>query len=191
MKNKQVLLLAGTSLICFLFLVILVFRAPGAALYTIVPLIVAGISFCGSVLAVIRLKAVSDQWYRGIFHVAAIGIVCIAAIGMLTSWARNLEFLNLSLALLSLTSTGFFLAFPEPQRKITRYFALISGVISMYALFLIWQIAAAFLHPLQTSWSIIVVYSAIYTMILLPVIGLCHIGVACVEGGPEQFREKP
>ena len=181
MKNRHVLPLAGTSLICFLFLIILVFRTPGAALHTIVPLIVAGISFCGSVLAFIRLKAVSDHGYWGIFHVAAIGIVCIAAIGMLVSWARNMEFMNLSLALLSLTSVGFFIAFPKPQWKITRYFALVSGVISIYALFLIWQLVSAFLHPLQTSWNVIDIYSAIYTIFLLPLIGLCHIGAALTE----------
>jgi len=181
MKNRHVLPLVGTSLVCFLFPIILVFRSPGTALHTIVPLIIAGISFCGSVLAVIRLKAVSNHGYWGIFHVAAIGIVCIAAMGMLISWARNMEILNMSLSLLSLTSTGFFIAFPEPQRKITRYFALVSGTISIYALFLIWQLASAFLHPLQTSWSVIDVYSAIYTIILLPLIGLCHIGAALTE----------
>ncbi|MFA4876700.1 MAG: hypothetical protein WC586_04760 [Methanoregula sp.] len=181
MINRHVLPLAGTSLVFFLFLIIMVFRSPGAALKTIVPLIVAGISFCGSLLAVIRLKAVSNHWYWGIFHLAGTGIVCIAAIGMLSSWARNMEFLELSLAFLSLTSTGFFIAFPQPQRKITRYFALVSGVISIYAVFLIWQLVSAFLHPLQTSWSVLIVYSAFYLILLLPLVGLCHIGAALTE----------
>jgi hypothetical protein len=181
MKTGHVIPLLCTSLVFFLFVIIVAFRVPGPALHTIVPLIVAGISFCGSVLVVVRLRKESDRWYLGIFHVAAIGIICISAAMMLISLERNTDFLILSFALLPLTSVGFFIAFPKPQQKITWLFALISGVFSAYAIFLIYLIVSGLLHPLQTSWNIIGGYSAIFMMVFLPLIGLCHIGAALVE----------
>lgn len=184
MKTGHVLPLLCTSLVCFLYLIILVFRFPGSALHTTVPLIIAAISFSGTIFTVLSMKPVSDRWYLGIPHVAAIGIVCIASAGMLFSWARNLEFLNLSLAFLALTSAGLFVAFPRPQRKMTRFFAIISGIIGIYSLYLIYSITVSILNPLQTSWSVIDVLSAIYAMFLLPVIGICYITAAIWEKIP-------
>jgi hypothetical protein len=72
------------------------------------------------------------------------------------------------------------MAFPEPQRKSTRYFAILSGLISISAIFVIFQVVCGFLHPLQTSWNVVDLYSGLFMIIFLPLIGLCHIGAAII-----------
>ena len=161
---------------------------PDPVLENLIPLIAAGLSFCGALLFVTGMKPVSDRWYLGIPHVAMIGIICIATVGRFFSVAHNTEYLNISLAFLSLSSIGFFMAFSGPERKILRIFSLTSGVIGLYATFLVFQIVSGLLYPLQTSWSVINVLSAIYLMILLPVIGICHIGTAWIECRKWKFQ---
>jgi len=181
MKNKKFFLLLFTALVFFLAYFIMISRMPDPLMDNLVPFIVAGLSFCGAVLFVTGMKPISDRWYLGIPHVIMIGMVCISIAGKFFSVAHNTEYLNLSLAFLSMTSTGFFLAFPGPGRKILRLFTLVSGVIGLYAIFLIYQIVSGLMHPLQTSWSVIGAYSGIYLLFLLPIIGFCHIGAALGE----------
>lgn len=180
MKNKYFVPLLCTSLVFFLAFFIMVSRTSNPVLDNLVPLIVAGLSLYGIVLTIAGMKGVSDRWYLGIPHVAAIGIACIAITCRFFSLVHNTDYLSMSLAFLPLTSIGFFLAFPKPQRKITRLFTLFSGVISTYGIFLMFKIGCGLLHPLQTSWSVIDAYSAFFMIILLPIIGLCHIGVAFI-----------
>lgn len=178
MKNRNIIPLLCISLVFFLAFFIAISRMPDPVLDSLVPLVIAGLSFCGAVLFVTSIKPVSERWHLGIPHVAAIGIVCIAIIGRLFSLPHNTDYLTLSLAFLPLTSIGFFMAFPEPRQKFTRFFALFSGLISSYAVYLIFLIGCGLLHPLQTSWSVIDTYSGFFMIIFLPLIGLCHIVVA-------------
>jgi uncharacterized membrane protein len=181
MKNKKFFFLLFTALVFFLAYFIMISRMPDPFMDNLVPFIVAGLSFCGAVLFVTGMKHVSNRWYLGIPHVIMIGMVCISIVGKFFSVAHNTEYLNMSLALLSITSTGFFMAFPGPERKILRLFTLVSGVIGLYAIFLIYQSVSGLMHPLQTSWNVIGAYAGIYLLFLLPVIGICHIGAALGE----------
>jgi len=181
MKNKHFFLLIFTALVFFLAYFIAISRNPDPVLDNLVPFMVAGLSFCSAVLFVTGMKPVSDRWYRGIPHVIMIGMVCISIAARFFSAAHNTEYLNISLAFLSLTSTGFFMAFPGQERKTLRIFALVSGGIGIYAIFLIIQSVSGLMHPLQTSWNVIGAYAAIYLLFLLPLIGLCHIGAALGE----------
>lgn len=181
MKNKKIFLLLSTAFVFFLAYFIAFSRNPDPVLDNLVPFIVAGLSFCGTVLFVTGMKPVSDRWYLGIPHVVVIGMVCISIAGRFLSGAHNTEYLNISLAFLSLTSTGFFMAFPGPERKILRVFSLVSGVIGLYAIFLIYLSVSGLMHPLQTSWNVIDGFTAIYLVVLLPLIGICHISAALAE----------
>lgn len=181
MKNNNFFLLLFTAPVFFLAYFIMISRMPDPVMDNLVPFIVAGLSFCGAILFVTIMKPITDRWYRGIPHVIMIGMVCISITGRFFSLPHTTEYLNLSLAFLSLTSIGFFLAFPRPERKSLRIFSLVSGVIGLYAVFLIFQIVSGLIHPLQTSWSVIDVYAGIYVLLLLPVIGICHIGAALGE----------
>jgi len=181
MKNKNFFLLIFTALIFFLAYFIAISRNPDPVLDNLVPFIVAGLSFCSAVLFVTGMKSISDRWYLGIPHVIMIGMVCISIAGRFFSVAHNTEYLNISLAFLSMTSTGFFMVFPGPEQKILRLFSMVSGVIGLYAIFLIYQSVSGLMHPLQTSWNVIDAYAAIYLLFLLPIIGFCHIGAALGE----------
>jgi len=165
----------------FLAYFIAISRNPDPVLDNLLPFIVAGLSFCSALLFVTGMKPVSDRWYLGIPHVIMIGMVCVSIAGRFLSVAHNTEYLNMSLAFLSLTTTGFFMAFPGPERKILRLYAMVSGVIVLYAIFLIYQSVSGLMHPLQTSWNVIVAFAAIYLLVLLPLIGICHIGAALGE----------
>lgn len=181
MKNKKFFLLLFTALVFFLAYFIMISRNPDPVLDNLVPFIVAGLSFCSAVLFVTGMKPVSDRWYLGIPHDIMIGMVCISIAGRFLSIAHNTEYLNISLAFLSITSIGFFMAFPGQERKILRLFTVVSGVIGLYAIFLIYQIVSGLMHPLQTSWNVIGAYAGIYLLFLLPLIGFCHIGAALGE----------
>lgn len=181
MKNKKFFLLIFTALVFFLAYFIAISRNPDPVLDNLVPFIVAGLSFCSAVLFVTGMKPASDRWYLGIPHVIMIGMVCISIVSKYFSVAHNTEYLNMSLALLSITSIGFFMAFPGPERKILWLYAMVSGVIGLYAIFLIYQSVSGLMHPQQTSWNVIVAFAAIYLLFLLPLIGVCHIGAALGE----------
>lgn len=181
MKNQNFFLLLFTALVFFLAYFIAISRNPDPVLDNLLPFIVAGLSFCSALLFVTGMKPVSDHWYLGIPHVIMIGMVCVSIAGRFLSVAHNTEYLNMSLAFLSLTTTGFFMAFPGPERKILRVFSLVSGVIGLYAILLIYQSVSGLMHPLQTSWNVIVAFAAIYLLVLLPLIGICHIGAALGE----------
>jgi hypothetical protein len=167
MKNKPFFLLLLTAPVFFLAYVI-----------TMASFIVAGLSFVCAALFVIGMKPVSDRWYLGIPHVVMLGIVSITIAGRFFSVPHYIDYLNLALASLSLTSIGFFMVFPGPQRTILRLFSLVSGVIGLYAAFLVYQIGRGLMHPLQTSWNVIDALSGIYLLVFLPLIGICHIGAA-------------
>lgn len=188
MKNKIFFLRVSTALVFFIAFFIAFSRNPDPVLDNLVPFIVAGLSFCGTVLFVTGMKPVSDRWYLGIPHVVVIGMVCISIAGRFLSVAHNTEYLNISLAFLSFTSTGFFIAFPGPERKILQVFSLVSGVIGLYAIFLIYLSVSGLMHPLQTSWNAIDGFTAIYLVVLLPLIGICHIGAALAE--KREFTQK-
>jgi hypothetical protein len=181
MKNKNFFLLIFTALVFFLAYFIAISRNPDPVLDNLLPFIVAGLSFCSAVLFVTGMKPVSDRWYLGIPHVIMIGMICISIAGRFLSVAHNTEYLNMSLAFLSITSIGFFMAFPGQERKILHVFSLVSGVIGLYAIFLIYQSVSGLMHPLQTSWNVIIAFAAIYLLVLLPLIGICHIGAALGE----------
>ena len=169
-----------TSLVFFIAFFMMVSRKPDPVLDNLVLFIISGLSFCGIVLTIAGMKTVSDRWYLGVPHAAAIGIVFVIFSCRFFLSEHNVDYLVLSLAFLSMTSTGFFMAFPESHRKFTRYFAVFSGMISTYAFFVISQVVCGLLHPLQTSWNVVDLYSGLFMIIFLPLLGLCHICAAII-----------
>lgn len=181
MKNKIKILPLFAALVFLLPYFIGISRMPDPILDNLVPFIITGLSFCGAALFVISMKPVSERWYLGIFHVAMIGIVCVIILCRFFSLAHNIDYLIVSLAFLPLTSIGFFMIFPEPGREGIRLFILVSGVIGLYAVFLVSWIILGLIYPQQTSWSVIDGLSAIYLLLLLPFVGICHISAALKE----------
>jgi len=180
MNNKNRILLLCAALVFFLPFIIAISRMPDPVLDNLVPSIITGLSFCSVALFVIRIKPVFERWCRGLFHVAMTGIVFLIIISRFFSLSHTTDYLILSLAFLSLTSIGFFMMFPGDQEDI-RSCILVSGVIGLYAVFLAILMIMGLVHPGQTSWNVTDGLSAIYLLLLMPVMGICHIIVALKE----------
>lgn len=144
----------------------------------IFPTLIGIISLSGSLLFVVEIRKISKQWYFGIPHVIALGILCITGPIALILGENNLDFLSISLAILSVTSVSFFLAPPDSWRKFTRVSVLISGIIAIYAIIYMYYLIRGILSPLSTSWNVIGGFTALYWMILMPLIGLCYVATA-------------
>jgi uncharacterized membrane protein len=107
--------------------------------------------------------------------------VCISGFFNFIRGRQDLAFLTVSLAIISLTSTFFFISFPESQRKVTRLFAGISGIVSLFALYAVYTFIGGILSPVNTSWNAVTGLTALYWMILMPLIGLCYIATAFLD----------
>ena len=169
MKNKPFFLLLLTAPVFFL-----------AYIITMAWPLVAGLSFVCAALFVAGNKPHSMQWNPKVPHVVMLGIVCIATVFRFFSVEHSVDYLNLALAALSLTSIGFFFSFPGLHGRILQVFSLVCGVIGLYAIFLMYLIGTGLMRPLQTSWSAIDALSGVYLLIFLPLVGLCHIGAALI-----------
>jgi hypothetical protein len=144
----------------------------------IVPTLIGIVSLSGSLLFIGEIRKVSKLWYFGIPHAIALIILCSTGPVVLIRGGNNLDFLSIALALLSITSVSVFLSFPDSRRKFTRLFALISGIISIYAIICIYYLIGGILSPLSTSWNVVGGLTAIYWMILMSLIGMCYIATA-------------
>jgi len=186
MNNKNRILLLCAALVFFLPFFIAISRMPDPVLDNLVPFIITGLSFCSAALFVIRIKPVFEHWYRGLFHVAMTGMVFLIIISRFFSLSHTTDYLILSLAFLSLISIGFFMMFPGDREDI-RSCILVSCVIGLYGVFLAILIIMGFMNPGQTSWNVTDGLSAIYLLLLMPIMGICHILVALKEmSAPDQ-----
>lgn len=180
-SNKFSLSLFCSSLVFFIFLVVLVIPFRGPVVYLVVPAVTGIISLSGSLFALSEIRKESRIWYMGIPHSIAVGIVCISGFFNFIRGRQDLAFLTVSLAIISLTSTFFFISFPESQRKVTRLFAGISGIVSLFALYAVYTFIGGILSPVNTSWNAVTGLTALYWMILMPLIGLCYIATAFLD----------
>jgi hypothetical protein len=152
-----------------------------ALLWGIVPTII-GIVSVGGVFCILReTQKISKRWYFGIPHAIVLILVCLTGPFVFISGGRNLEYLYISLALLSITSTGLFLSFLDPKQTVTRVFMLVPGVIGIYAIVSSYFVILGIMSPLRTSWSVITAFEGIYLIFLMPLIGICYVAVAYVR----------
>lgn len=144
------------------------------------PTVIGIVSLIGLLLAIRELRHRSKRWYLGIPQAIVLIIVCsIGPIGFIvTRRVQAMEFLSISLYLLSFGSACFFLSFPDTMKKITLPCALIAGLISLFALFGLNSSIGGILHPLQTSWNVVGLFEGLYMLFLMPVIGLCYLFIA-------------
>jgi hypothetical protein len=149
----------------------------------IVPTIVGIVSLIGTLVAIKEIRRGLKQWYFGIPHAFVLIVLCITGpIFLITEGGSHVDYLYIPFGLLSVTSIGFFLSFPDARRKVTKKFALLSGIISIYSIVSVYFVIRGLLSPLRTSWSVITALEMIYWLILMPVIGLCYIATALTPG---------
>ncbi|MFA5268061.1 MAG: hypothetical protein WC379_08810 [Methanoregula sp.] len=142
----------------------------------IVPVFIGIVSFTGSLWSIRELRKNSERWYFAVPFVISLAILCISNPLDLLGGGHNLEFFYISQVLAVITSIGFFLSFPEPERKLTRYCAVFSGVVSMYAIGSLFALAPVMLHG--SSDALFVVLMIISWVIAMPLVGACFIGTA-------------
>jgi len=139
----------------------------------VLPSFVALISFSASLLWLRMTKKDSKVWYFGIPQSITLLILIFSDPLDLLRGGHNLDYFTIVLGILSITSIGFFLSLPDSQRIITRWFALISGVIGVYAVFVIYYLIQGVLSP-GGSGALAEGLEIIYWIILMPLIGLCY-----------------
>lgn len=138
-----------------------------------VPVFFGIVSFTGSLYSIRELRKNSEQWYFAVPFVISLAILCISNPLDLLRGGHNLEFFYISQVLALITSTGFFLSFPEPERNLTRYCAVFSGVVSIYAIGSLFALAPVMLHG--TSDALFVILMIISWLIAMPLVGVCFI----------------
>jgi hypothetical protein len=148
-------------------------------LMLVLPSVLAIISFSGSVFCIREIKKESKLWYFGLPHCIALFILIFSNPLDIIRGKHNLDFFILVMGILSITSVSFFLSFSGSYKKITRWFALLSGVIGIYAVFLIYYIIQDALTPFRWD-SILVFLEGLYLLVLMPIIGLCYIATALI-----------
>lgn len=185
MKNNLTLPLLCSSLIFFFVFIMLgityLVNPDRALLWGIVPTIIGIVSVCGVFFILRETQKISKLWYFGIPHAIVLIILCLTGPFVLISGGRNLEYLHISLALLSITSTGLFLSFLDTKQIVTRVFMLVPGVIGIYAIVSSYFVILGIMSPLRTSWSVITALEGIYLIFLMPLIGVCYVAVAYVR----------
>lgn len=137
----------------------------------IFPVFIGIVSFTGSLYSIKELRKNSEQWYFAVPFVISLAILCISNPLDLLRGGHNLEFFYISQVLAMITSIGFFLSFPEPERNLTRYCAVFSGVVSIYAIGSLFALAPVMLHG--TSHALFVVLMIISWLIAMPLTGVC------------------
>ena len=147
----------------------------GSRLEVILPVLIGILSLAGSVYAIKVLKKISDRWYLAVPYAISLLIICISSSLDLAQGGRTDLFYYLQV-LAAITSTGFFLSFPESERKMTRCYALISGIIGIGGIVSFFTLVPDIFHPgLTESYVIILIISQI---IALPIVGVCFIVTA-------------
>ena len=180
-KNKLSVSVAFASIIFFYFFIFVgktLVNPEWRLSWVVVPTVIGIVSLIGLLLAVRELRHQSKRWYLGIPQAIVLIILCCTGLIIFFRGVTSSDYLSVPLALLSLGSVGFFLSFPESRKKITYPFALVSGLISMYALFYLYNTIHGILFPMQTSWNIVALLDGLYSMYLLPIIGLCYLATA-------------
>ena len=142
----------------------------------IVPVFIGIVSFTGSLYSIRELRKNSERWYFAVPFVIALAILCISNPLDLMMGGHNLEFFYISQVLTMITSTGFFLSFPEPERNLTRYCAVFSGVVSIYGIGSLFALAPVMLHG--SSDALFVLLLIISWVVALPLVGACFIVTA-------------
>jgi hypothetical protein len=146
MRNRLIISLLCNSLI-FFFILIIMFAGNLDLSQFIVPIIViAGvISLTGSILALNEIREISPVWYLGIPNTVALILVCCAFLAELLTHSRHE--ITVPFVILAVTTMLFFLSFPDNLRKITRYYAIGSGLAAVYSFF-IFLLYSSFIMPL-------------------------------------------
>jgi hypothetical protein len=139
----------------------------------IFPVIIGIVSFTGSLYSIKELRKNSEQWYLAVPFVISLAILCLSNPLDLLRGGHNLEFFYISQVLVMITSIGFFLAFPEPERNLTRYCAVFSGVVSIYGIGSLFALAPVMLHG--TSDALFVMLMIISWLIVMPLTGMCFV----------------
>ncbi|MDD1718443.1 MAG: hypothetical protein LUQ25_00155 [Methanoregulaceae archaeon] len=147
-------------------------------LYGAVSISAGIVSLSGNLFFIAQVRKVSNLWYLGIPHAFVLCILCGTGPFFFSEGGIILDFLWVSQALLSMTSVGVFLSFPDSLRKNTRPFALLSGIIGIYAVISIYFLLRGILSPPSTSWNVVILMMALYWIFFLPIIGLCYIAAA-------------
>jgi len=142
----------------------------------IVPVFIGIVSFSGSLWVIRELRKSSERWYFAVPFVISLVILCISNPLDLMMGGHNLEFFYISQVLAMITSIGFFLSFPEPERNLTRYCAAFSGVISIYGIGTLFALAPVMLH--DSSDALFVLLLIISWVVALPLVGACFIVTA-------------
>lgn len=145
----------------------------------IVPTVVGIVSLYGTFVAIREIRKESKQWYFGIPHAIVLIVLSITGpVFLVAEGGNHVDYLYISFGLLTVTSIGFFLSFPDAQRKVTKIFALLSGIISIYSIISVYFVIKGLLSPLSTSWGVITGLEMIYWLVLMPIIGLCYVATA-------------
>ena len=169
MKSKLIPALLGTSLIFFfVFLMMLIQILRLFVFYQVILVSVGLVSIIGSLYSLNEIKNVSPLWYLGIPNIFALAFVCYAFVAESPANSQHYILFSISLAILSLSSTLFFISFPENQRKFTRYCAILSGIVAFYSVFGIYAVIGG-------NWYTVDSFLEIYIFYLMPVIGLLYI----------------
>lgn len=147
-----------------------------AGLGEIVPVLIGIVSLTGSIYAIRELRRSSKRWYFAVPCAISLAILCISTSLDLAWGGRKTEFFYILQVLAAITSTGFFLSFPEPDRRLTRYFAVLSGVISICVIGSIFTLVPDIFHPGRSELFIGILI--ISWLIAMPVVGACFIATA-------------
>jgi hypothetical protein len=115
------------------------------------------VSFSGSLYSIKELRNNSEQWYFAAPFLISLAILCVSNPIDLLRGGHNLEFFYISQVLAMITSIGFFLSFLEPERNLTRYCAVFSGVVSIYVIGSLFALAPVMLHGTSDALFVVLI----------------------------------
>jgi hypothetical protein len=144
----------------------------------IFPVFLGIVSLSCSLYAIRELRKNSERWYYAIPFAFSLGILCFSNPFDLARGGHNLDFFYISQVLATITSTGFFLSFPDTIRSLTRYFAALSGVVGVFGIISLFTLVPVLLNPHGSSDALFVGLLIISWMILMPIVGSCFIVTA-------------
>jgi hypothetical protein len=157
---------------------------PAQRLVNLFPLVspwVGLVSFLGSLSWIYTQKSESATWYYAIPQCAVLFIFVVSTFINGVSNGHAIDYFVIISGALAITSTVLFLSFPTSQKNITRWFALGSGIIGIFAVITIYSIVQGLLHPLHTSWGVITGLEGLYLLIFMPLIGLFYVAAAFLD----------
>jgi len=197
MKNNLAIPLLCSSAIYFFFVSFYLLALLGFPLpvlpnpdwfWGLVPTAFGFVSLAGTFLVLKNLRTRSKKWYFGIPHIIVLIVVTvIGPLVLIFGGIYLMDFLHIPLALLSITSVGFFWAYFTSKRIAATVIMIIPALISIYAVFSCYAVVRAVLFPLRTSWAVISALEVIYLLILMPVIGLCYVASAFMPADDPNF----